>query len=116
MSFEQYILPENDGPKLAINLFMSLLGEYVRGEITAAEAKTYIEEALTSDNGGDAVTLDASDITDLNAIVSSIDAAVGAAAKELVILEMRDVFDIAENSDVTLYSTRAALKVRLNFS
>lgn len=116
MAFEKYILPGEDEPKLAISLFVSLLGEYIRGKITALQAKTYIEEALTSDNGGDAVTLDASDITDLNAIVSLIDAASGAVAKELVILEIRDVFEIAENNDIDLYSTRADLKTRLNFS
>jgi hypothetical protein len=93
---------------------MALLGEYIRGEITDPQLKSYIEETLTQNNSGVTYTLDGDCLADINTIISTIDALPDSPSKILYAFKFRHVFEIAE-TDCSLYSTQAEVKARLNF-
>ena len=125
MAFEKHILinQERDSssiitrdtePKITVSLFMALLGEYIRGEITEPQLKLFIEEALTQNNRGIPHTLDGHCITDIDMIISTLDSLETAPDKLLYAFQFRHVFEIAE-TECSLYSTEAEVKTRLGF-
>ena len=115
MSFEQYILLENDNdPKMGVSPFLAIFGEYIRSEITSADVIDIIEEYI-SDCQSSPVTLSEDDVTDINTIISTLDSLPDSESKLLYILQFRDFFDIAENNRISLYNTRESIKTRLGF-
>ena len=117
MAFEQYIIPEDQehDPKISVNLFMALIGEYIRGYLTSSQVKSRIEEYLSA-HQPEPVTLTTNSETDIDNLLSAIDGATTITEKLIVILTYRDVFDIAENSRVSLYGTQTELRARLNLT
>lgn len=104
MALETLIITE-DG-NLAVSPFMALLGEYVRGKVTAQQVKD-----LSAQSAG--VTLTANQELDIDNILTDIDAGADFTAKMSIIVEVRDVFDLAEYGDMSIYSTQQELKDRL---
>jgi len=116
MAFEKHIIPDSGQPKIAVSIFLALFGEYIRGKITSNQVINGLEEALTNNwNGSGDYSLDDNSLSDINTIISTIDSLSDSASKMIYILAFRDVFDLGENDDVSLYNTQASIKARLGF-
>ena len=108
------IVVKDTEPKITVSLFMALLGEYIRGSITSAQLKLYIEEALTQSNRGISHPLDPHCIEDIDTIIVTLDGLPDAPNKLMYAFQFRHVFEIAE-TECSLYSTSAEVKTRLGF-
>jgi len=116
MAFEKYIVPSGDNdPKMAVSAFLGLMGEYIRGKLTSIEVIDCIEECLSAGHPSP-VSLSSNEAADITSLLSDIDNESTLVDKLAIILEYRDVFDIAENKSISLYSIQSDLKTRLNFT
>jgi len=125
MAFEKHILinkhrdsssaiARDTKPKIPVSLFMALLGEYIREKITQSQVRSYIEEILSFDNGGNAYVLEGDCLTDINTILATIDSLPAGSDKLMYTFQFRHVFEIAE-TDSSLYSTQEEVAIRLGF-
>ena len=108
MSFEQYVLPENEeGPKLNTHMFRAVLQEKIEGQKNNAECLAAVEAQLD-------VTLSADDISDLQVLLTAINGASTIPDKMAIADETYRIFILAE-SGVEWYDTRAKIKARLSY-
>lgn len=106
MSFEKYILPIDDGPKMPIHAFVAILSEYMLGSKTGAEARTAIESLL-------GVTLSANETSDITSVIAYIDGGNNATVKRNRMDELYRVLVLAEHG--VWYNTQELLKVKMNW-
>jgi len=107
MAFEKYIIPEEDGPKMALHLFIAVLSEYLNNQdVTKAMGKAAFEAHL-------GVTLSINEALDITNSINYIDAS-GAMAKALRLDELYRVLVLAEHD--TWYNSLTLLRDRLNWS
>lgn len=111
MAFENYVIPVELGrpsyPKLNLHLFRAILQERIEGNKTAIECLNALQAQL-------GVTLTGADITDLQAVMSLINAESTIPEKMAVAEQVYRVFIIAE-SGCSWYNSRALIKARLGF-
>jgi hypothetical protein len=105
MAFETLLFQDKNLP---VSPFLGLLGEHARGQLSAVQVQTAVEERtgeLTEDQE-----------TDLISVLDSITAAETFTDKMEIILAIRDVFDLAEYDKMaTVYPTADSVKTRLGF-
>ncbi len=101
---ENYFVETSDGPKMAIHAFQGIIEEYVAGKKTAQEAKDAFEAYI-------GVTLSAEAITDLNNLVSYVNAGIGYAGKKERLSRIYNVLILSEAG--IWYDTRVLLRARI---
>lgn len=87
-------------PKLPMHQFAAALAEYARGRLTRAQLAT-------------AFDLQGSEATQATALADAMDAKSGTTNKMLYSQEIADVAYFAEQPELGIYATKAAIKTRL---
>lgn len=106
MAFEVFVLPGDDEPKMAIHLFIAILSEYLTANITAAQARTAIEDHL-------GVTLLTNQIQDITDTIAYVDGGSNITQKTLRMMEVYRVLVLAEHGSI--YPTQADVRTRLSW-
>jgi hypothetical protein len=114
MAFEVYILPDPEGPKMAIHILEAIAMEFiVEATFGQAEALASIEEHLS--HGRDPVVLSANERSDLQTWMVAIENEPTKARKIMLVTDTVTVLTIGASKGVTIYNSRAKLKARLNW-
>ena len=107
MSFEVYILPGVDEPRMSYHLFVAILSEYLQGNKDAAEVREAIEVHLSKSLSDD----EAQDIVDT---LTYINGGATASIKRNRLDEVYRTFVAA--GEGVWYNTQPLLRARLNWS
>ena len=112
MSFERYVLPDEDTPgefpKLNVHFYRGVMQEYLDEKKTGAECRTEFEAHL-------GVTLTTNDVTNITDLLAYINAGSDAIEKFKRADEPYRIFMLAEGG-CTWYNTRAEVRTRLGWS
>ena len=112
MSFEKFIIPLEDEPKMPINTFQSILVQFIAGDITTgAEAKAIIETVLTDNSDIGPITLTTDEQTDVTETVSWVTAPSGLENKLARMHRIFAIFELAEIGAVN--TTQAELRTKM---
>lgn len=98
-------------PKIPIDGFQAVLGEFARGKLNQSQALTNMG-ALSGDAQGNPVTLDTLEQQEAGDLVTKINNASGVANKVAVTTEIRDVLMLGELGCPS-YDTTAKLRTSL---
>ena len=110
MSFEKYLLPDEDDPKMYINTFQSVLVQRITNDMSGAEVKGFIEDLL-SEQVGDTITLTNDEVTD---IVGAINFVLGGSTTAAKLANMHRLFSIIEMAEIGgKYETQALLRAKM---
>jgi len=93
---------------LSISNACCILNEYARGILTSTELKMKFLEIT----GGE---LSPAMGTDVDNIITKIDAETTVADKSVVVQEIRDVFVLSQSSNANMYQTAEEIRERLGF-
>ncbi len=110
MAFEKYILPDSsEDPKLDLHLFRAIIQEKIEGEKNNSECLAALEAQL-------GVSLSANEISDLQIMLTAINAGSTVPDKMSVLDRWYRIFTIAEKESrysIGWYDTKAKIKTRL---